>query len=423
MADFKYNQLYVYFKEQITAGELEYGRKLPSVRRAAELFGVSRTTVQNAYFDLSADGYILAVPQSGYYAEYKKPPEERQNKKAEKEEILYDFTAEAADSDSFNFSLWKRYMKSALRNDEKLLSYSPPEGEYELRSSISDYIREKRNVTASPERIVVGAGTYTLLNILCSLVEKKGTVSLPTKSFRQGAGIFTDYGFDVHYRYKDADIIYVSPSHMTHWGSVMPNARRHELVSYASKTGSLIIEDAYESDFLYNTQPSPSLYALSGGKNVVYIGSFSKLLLPSIRISFMVLTQELAEAFRKNIYKYSQTAGKTEQLALAQYIRDGHLKAQIRKTRRFYTSKTRELYTLLCRELSGAEIQLSENTLQIIMEVAFSGNPDVFRQNKTAVHIDRCENGKLRLVLSPASVKSNDLEAAAAALKAALQHG
>ncbi|MCD7722354.1 MAG: PLP-dependent aminotransferase family protein [Clostridiales bacterium] len=421
MANFKYNMLYNHLKEQITSGQIEYGRKLPSVRQAGELYSVSRTTVQNAYFELSADGYIISVPQSGYYVEYKSQPKESENKNAAQDEILYNFTGETADRDSFNFALWKRYMKSALRDDEKLLSYSPAQGEYELRCAISDYIREKRNVAAAPERIVVGAGTYTLLNILCSLLEKKGTVSLPAASFRQGAAVFGDYGFDVHYRYKDADIIYVSPSHMTHWGSVMPNKRRHELVNYSAKTGSLIIEDDYESDFLYNTQPAPSLYALSGGKNVVYMGSFSKLLLPSIRISFMVLTRKLADEFTQSIYKYNQTASKTEQLALSQYIRDGHLKAQIRKTRRFYTSKTRELYALLQCEFSNAKIQISENMLQIIMEIPFCGEPESFAKNKTAVNIDSCENGRLRLVLSSASIKSGDLKAAVGALKASLR--
>ena len=142
---------------------------------------------------------------------------------------------------------------------------------------------------------MIGAGVQTLLAVFCSLIDNRGTVSFPDRSFVQGASLFSDYGFDVKYRNKDADIIYVTPSKMTRWGDVMPYKRRVELVAYSAKNKSLVIEDDFESDFLYNTKTTPSLHALSGGSNVVYLGSFSKLLLPAIRISFMILTEELAE--------------------------------------------------------------------------------------------------------------------------------
>ena len=188
----------------------------------------------------------------------------------------------------------------------------------------------------------------------------------------------------MHYRYKDADIIYVSPSHMTRWGDVMPNKRRIELVSYSAARGSIVIEDDYESDFQYNSRPTPSLHALAGGTNVVYIGSFSRLLLPSIRISFMVLTEELAALYNENIYKFSQTASKTEQIALCGFIRDGYLASQTRKTRRFYTAKAKKLKKLLQNEFcdDGTSIEISENSLQIIMRTKFAGNNDVFEKKE-----------------------------------------
>ena len=108
-------------------------------------------------------------------------------------------------------------MKAALRQNEKLLSYSEPQGEAELRQAISEYILEKRNVAASADRIVIGAGVQSLLHVLCALIDKKQTVSFPDRSFVQGSALYADYGFAVHYRYKDADISYVSPSHMTRW--------------------------------------------------------------------------------------------------------------------------------------------------------------------------------------------------------------
>ena len=251
-------------------------------------------------------------------------------------------------------------------------------------------------------------------------MDEKGTVSFPDKSFIQGASLFEDYGFEVKYRYKDADIIYVSPSHMNKRGDVMPNKRRIELVDYSSENKSLIIEDDYESDFQYSGTPAPSLHALTGGENVIYISSFSNLLLPSIRISFMVLTEELAEKYENELYKYNQTAGKTEQIALAQYIRDGHLKAQIRKTRRFYTAKTKAFSVLLANEFKNAEIEISENALKIIMSIPFNKSMDSFEKNGISVSIESYENGILKMILNPSAVPQDMFDKAIQALKSAI---
>ncbi len=416
----KYNDLYTYIRKQITDGQIKNGAKLPSVRKAGALFGVSRTTVQNAYFALAADGFIISEPQSGYYVSYHKAKQSLNKSEKEKNTPEYDFKSGSADRESFEFDLWRRYMKSALRHDDRLLTYSEPQGEEDLRNALSDYIREKRNVTASPDRIVIGAGVQSLLGILCSLIDKKSTASFPDRSFIQGASLFEDYGFDVRYRYKDAKIIYVSPSHMNARGDIMPNKRRIDLVSYSAKNGSLVIEDDYESDFQYNSVPVPSLYALAGGENVVYLGSFSKLLLPSIRISFMVLTEELAEKYSENINRYNQTAGKTEQIALCQYIRDNHLKAQIRKIRRFYTAKAKAFAALLSKEFPDSEVEISENALQIIFTHRFCKNPKIFEKHGIAVLIEKCENDTVTLILNTGAVPQNRFNDAVEALKKAI---
>lgn len=419
----KYNELYNRIKKEITDGQIDYGKKLPSVRKASELYGVSRTTVQNAYFALSADGYIISEPQSGYYVSYKKKKKSAESKAENtSDKIKFDFTTDTADRDSFDFNIWRRYIKSALRQDDKLLSYSEAQGELLLREAIADYIREKRNVTASADRIVIGAGVQTLLSVFCSLIDNRGTVSFPDRSFVQGASLFSDYGFDVKYRNKDADIIYVTPSKMTRWGDVMPNKRRVELVAHSAQNGSLVIEDDFESDFLYNTKPTPSLHALSGGSNVVYLGSFSKLLLPSIRISFMILTEELAEKYKQNIFKFNQTASKTEQIALYKFINDGHLKAQIKKTRRFYTAKTKLFAEKLETEFPTANIEISENALQIIMKTDFNKNTDTFLQNGIKIFIDEYKNGRIKLCLNTSSISEKDFDSAVKSLKKSLDY-
>lgn len=219
----------------ITTNQLASGEKIPSVRKAAKLYNVSTTTVINAYFDLCADGYIISKEKSGYFVSNIDSSSKPIIKVEQKKETTYDLTGGSADADSFDFTLWQRYIKSALRQKERLLTYSEPHGEYDLRCAISSYIRDKRNVVTSPDRIVIGAGVQALLQTLCSLLNKSSTISFPDNSFIQGIGIFGGNGFNVHTRDKNADIIYVTPSHMTRWGDVMPISRRLELVEYSKK--------------------------------------------------------------------------------------------------------------------------------------------------------------------------------------------
>lgn len=418
----KYIEIYDYYKKLILSKQMKSNDRMPSVRKATEIFNVSKTTIQNAYFALQADGYIIASPQSGYYVSDININEKKEDSINIKKEapIQYDLKSGGADKDSFDINLWQRYIKNALRKHDRLLSYGEPQGEPDLREALSDYIREKRNVVASPDRIVVGAGVQALLNILCPLIKERKTVSFPDSSFKMGISQFRDYGFDVHTRYKNADIIYVSPSHMTAYGDVMPIKRRLELVKYSEQNRSLVIEDDFDNDFLYQSKPTPSLYALSKAENVIYMGSFSNVLIPGIRISFMVLTQDLTQRYRKNIVKYAQTASKTEQIALCGYIRDGHIKSQTRKIRRLYTAKTKALYDILKKEIPMAEFEISENGLQIKAQIKFNKEIDIFEKNQVSVSVSGYENGILKMVLIPSAIPAKELNSVADKLKAIL---
>lgn len=414
----KYIEIYNYYKNLILTNQLKAGDKLPSVRAATQLLPVSKTTIQNAYFELQADGYVIASPKSGYYVtEQKNIVPKTTTHTEENSKILYDLKSGDADEESFDVKLWQRYIKSALRQEERLLSYGDVQGETDLREVLSDYIRAKRNVSASADRIVVGAGVQSLLYILCSLIKNKGTVSFPDKSFVQGMNLFADYGFEVKTRNKDADIIYVSPSHMTSYGNVMPIKRRLELVEYSKERGSLVIEDDFDSDFLYQTKPIPSLFALSNAQNIIYMGSFSNVLIPGIRISFMVLTEELANEFQKSKNRFSQTASKTEQIALCQYIRDGHINSQARKVRRLYTAKAKYFCDELQRVLPDSKIELSENGLQVKAEIPFKKEASIFEQNGISANIISNENGALRIVFVPSAVKISDIPSAVEKIK------
>ena len=340
-----YLQVYEHYKNLIMERRIPAGSRMPSLRKCSAELKLSRTAIENAYLQLAADGYIVARAQSGYYvtniAEQK--PVSTTSWHANLPSIQYDFASNGVDHESFRFDLWQRYIKSALRQSDRLLSYGEPQGEADLRQVLADYIRQRRNVNCSADDIVIGAGVQSILNLLCPLIHDRKTVSFPNASFVQGSTIFSDYGFEVQYRNKDCDVIYVSPAHMTKWGEIMPVSRRMELVHYAAAKGSLIIEDDFENEFVYFQRPTPSLFNLAGGHGVVYIGSFSRLLLPSIRLSFMVLPPSLSRKYAAVAERYSQTASKAEQIALCQFIRDGHLTSQTKKLIKLYSQQLKAL--------------------------------------------------------------------------------
>ena len=372
-----YMQIYDYYKELIESGKMPEGTRLPSIRRCAKERNVSKTTVEQGYMCLCDDGYILPKSQSGYYVSKRGKTTKKAEIKSEnsnsENSILYDFASSGVDAESFNMDIWRRYLKSALRQGERLLFYGDPQGEYDLRCEIAKYARETRNCVCTEENIVIGAGVQTLLNILCPLVKNKKSVCFDDLSYRQGTAIFTDYGFKLNGDREKSNIIYVSPSYSTRWGDVMSVRDRFDLTDFARKNNKLIIEDDYGSEFRYFNRPTPSLQGLDGGENVVYLGTFSKLLLPSIRISFMILPKGLTEAYMKKKDVYNQTVSKADQIALCSYIRDGHLNSQIRKSRKIYAQKSKILVDLLTEKF-GEDVTILRTNSPLYVRCKFNIN-------------------------------------------------
>lgn len=385
--DSKYIQVYEYYKELILSEQIPEGTRLPSIRKGSVQLQMSRTTMESAYLLLAAEGYIMAKPQSGYYVTdiVRKQKEittlfvRQERKKAE--EITYDFATTGVDRESFRFALWSRYMKSALRQDERLLSYGEPQGELEFREVLCEYLRKSRNVICTPEQIVIGAGVQSLLQILCPLIRERKKIAFYNPHFKQGITVFRDFGFDCTDDYKE-DMVgtyYITPSRMSDWGEVMPVSRRIELIAEAVRRDILLIEDDYNHEFQYFQKPAPALQSLAGGKGVVYLGTFSKILLPSIRMSFMVLPVELTSAYEEKKDCYNQTASKAEQIALTQFIRDGHLERQIRKSRKIHMTKA-TIFAEQAEKVWGkeAEVVIDESGFHVILEIPSRYNVEKF---------------------------------------------
>ncbi len=391
-----YMEVYEHYKKLILEGKMIPGSKMPSLRKCAQELKLSRTTIETAYLQLAADGYIIAKAKSGYYVTGIASRQHISSTPNKQKEIpcRYDLSSSGVDKESFRFDLWSRYMKSALRQNERMLTYGEPQGEADFREALAAYIRERRNILCSPDDIVVGASFQSLLQILCPLIREVypdfRQVSFPTPSFVHGSTIFQDYGYEIHYRNKDCDVIYVSPAHMTKWGEIMPVKRRLELLKHADEHHHLVIEDDFENEFVYFQKPTPSLFGLSGGQGVVYIGSFSRLLLPSIRISFMILPHELLEVYQKKAAFYNQTASKAEQIALCQFIRDGHLAAQTRRLKRLYASKLKQLRGAI-RQVFGSDCQIqvgsAGTSLALTVPCSKTGNELKKQANTQGLHL------------------------------------
>lgn len=410
-----YIEVYHYYKNLILEQKLTAQSRMPSLRKCASQFRLSRTTIESAYLQLAADGYIVSRAQSGYYV----------TNIAQHSRLLvsetypsetpcrYDFASDRVDRESFQFDLWRRYIKSALRQDERLLSYGESQGEKDLREVLCTYVRERRNVLCSPDDIVIGAGIQSLLHILCPLLKNRKTVSFPTPSFIQGSTIFEDYGFQVSYRNKNSNVIYVSPAHMTKWGEIMPVSRRLELLRHSFENNSLVIEDDFENDFVYLQKPTPSLFGLAGGQNVVYLGTFSRLLLPSIRLSFMVLPPDLSKAYQQIAFHYNQTASKAEQIALCQFIRDGHLASQTRKLKRLYSQKLKLLkqavQTVFGKE-AAVQLGAAGTSLALTLQTPFTWKEFKKKAQTQGLRLQLLqeEPQKLTVILSCSSMPAAD---------------
>lgn len=413
----RYLRVYNYYRELILAEKMLPETKLPSIRKGAAQFQMSRTTMESAYLLLAAEGYIISRPQSGYYvtdiAKRQNQATELQKRKNKKKEaeIQYDFVSFGVDKESFHFELWRRYMKSALRQDERLLSYGEPQGEMEFREVLCNYLQEKRSVICTPDQIVIGAGVQSLLNILCPLLKERNKIAFYNPDYRQGTTVFEDYGFEIADNYKTAEngIYYITPSQMSQAGEVMKVSERLALVREATEKNILLIEDDYNHEFRYFQKPAPSLQGLAAGKDIVYLGSFSKMLLPSIRMSFMVLPPDLQERYEVKKSFYNQTASKAEQIALTQFIRDGHLESQIRKSRKIHLAKANELAEA-AKEIwkDSCVLQIEESGFQVCLEFDSGWNAkevaERAKQEKIAVIPLGETEGRVRIGLSTANV-------------------
>lgn len=420
-----YIQLYMHYRDMIIRGEMKSGDKLPSVRKCATEYGVSKMTAENAYMQLVAEGYISAKSQSGYYvckiSDFTGTLPEADTGRSEavkKAESVP--TASAAENECFDFRVWQKYVKNALRCEDRLLTYGEYQGERDLREALSEYATGQRGVVCTASNIVVGAGVQNLLQLLCNLDRDRDSVLFSGTPFVQGRTVFEDYGYKVLDSKAEADsgrlnFIYTSPSRSNRFNAVMNISDRVDMLNFARERGSVVIEDDYDSEFCYFSRPVPSLQGLDRGENVAYIGTFSKLLLPSIRISFMVLPQNLVERYGERGRFYNQTASKTEQIALARYITDGRLVTQIRRARKHYESKAERMKEEIEKQINPPKVSISDSGFMLWFDWETKKSPTEIRekllQNRIKIkEIEQIDQNGVRIFVNSPSVNYDEIE-------------
>jgi len=381
-----YEALYRAIRGDILSGSLAAGEKLPSKRALAENLEVSKITVEAAYNQLLAEGYISAREKVGYFVEdiphrqtvaSAKPAPEQPPAKA-----LVDLTANG--SARFPFATWSRLQREVMLDyGEKLLNPMPNRGIPELRQAIADHLADFRGMKTDPEHILIGAGTDFLYNILVQLLGRDKIYALEEPGYDKTRRIYTAAGARCLSAPMDesgvrpeglgeAGVLHISPSHHFPTGIVTPVSRRLELLAWAEAgEDRWIIEDDYDSEFRFHAHPMPAMQALDRQGRVIYLNTFSKSLAPSIRISYMVLPEALMEKFRRELGFYSCTVPSFEQYTLARFISGGWFEKHINRMRKYYkTSRNRLVGRLESREYASLlTVQEKDAGLHFLVKV------------------------------------------------------
>ena len=356
-----YEALYRCIRGDILSGKLSAGEKLPSKRALAAHLEISLITVETAYSQLAAEGYINPKEKVGYFVEAVETvppvPPESPVKNEEKPDKMLDLTANVPAK--FPFSVWSRLQRQVLLDfGHQLLDPIDHQGIPELRQAIAGHLAGFRGMQVDPENIIVGAGTDFLYNLLVQLLGRERIYGLEQPGYGKIRRIYQAAGANVvgvamdemgvrPDRLANAEILHISPSHHFPTGIITPPRRRRELLQWAAAGDRWIIEDDYDSEFRFDTHPMAAMYSPEETGRVIYINSFSKSLAPSIRIGYMVLPPVLMDRFRRELGFYSCTVSSFEQHTLARFLSHGHFEQHINRMRKFYRLRRNKLLDIL----------------------------------------------------------------------------
>ena len=355
-----YEYLYRRIRADILSGTLSAGERLPSKRALAEHLRVSVITVEGAYSQLEAEGYLQARPKRGFFvSDVERPLPAAEEPPAavplepQSPQARLDLSRNRVDTARFPVSTWAKLTRQVLSEaPEALLSPVPHQGLPALRQAIADELRDLKGMAVSPSQIIIGAGAEYLYLLLAQLLGRDTAFAVEDPGYPKIRQVYRacgaacvpipldGQGIDpAALAASGAGALHISPNHQYPTGLVTPIARRQALLRWAEDTGGTIIEDDYDSEFRFTGRPIPTLQSIDAGGRVIYMNTFSQTISPSMRVGFMVLPPALLERYRRNLGFYACTVPALEQHVLARFISGGHYERHLARMRKEYRER------------------------------------------------------------------------------------
>jgi GntR family transcriptional regulator/MocR family aminotransferase len=423
-----HRQIYDEWRNGILTGRFAPGERVASSRDLAAALAVSRATVTSAYDQLIAEGYLESERGSGTFVTRDLPDEALRPGRAAKggagaaravrlseygkrlepvfrrsprEPGIIDLSQSTGDVELFPFRLWRRLLLRHLRHlTPAVFAYAEHEAGHEpLRREIALYVMRSRAVRCTPGQVIVVNGSQQALD-LCArvLVDPGDDVALEHPGYQGARQLFTAHGarlrpvrvtpegIAVRELPSDAKIVYVTPSHQFPTGVSMSLGRRLELLDWARPRQVVIIEDDYDSEYRYSGAPLPALQGLAGEVPVVYVGTFSNVMFPGLRIGYIVVPPGLVEPFARAKWHADRHTTLLEQAALADFLHDGHLERHVRRMRRLYKRRRDVLMEALDRHF-GDEVEVLGDAAGMHLVVRFKSSAVSARAGRNHVHL------------------------------------
>lgn len=383
-----YECLYQHIRNDIVAGRIAAGARLPSKRSLAQHLGVSLSTVEAAYSQLIAEGYVNARQRSGYFAcslpglpaqtsrPAYAPATVATGVKAESANVLADLTGASETGDPSATRLWSRALRSTLSSEPEQEVYSRPgaAGCERLRRAIAMHLRQTRGMDVSHSNIVIGAGAQLLDGLLVQLLGRSLPFALEDPGYPRLTSLYRANDVCVHYVSLDeqgvrldelieceASVLHLMPSHQFPTGCVTSISRRYELLSWASAAPSrYLIEDDYDCEFRLAGRPVPALASIDACGRVIYTNTFSKSLGSALRLAYMVLPDELMARFNRELGFYDSSVSSVEQITLAHLLESGDYERHVNRMRTSYREKRDALVNALLATAIAERLRVEE---------------------------------------------------------------
>ena len=357
-----YEQLYRALKADILSGALPGGSRLPSGRALAEHLGLSRVTVETAYAQLLAEGYLTSRPRAGYFVEQLTPQELPPRVSEPAAQPPEPETAQSRSAQLFPFSVWARLMRGVLLDRrQELLRPAPDAGLPALRQAVAAELYRQRGVHVSPEQVYIGAGAEYFYNLLIQFFGHGRVYALENPGHRKIARVYQANQVAVRPIGMDADgvipelleqsgaeVLHISPSHHYPTGTVTPITRRQALMRWlTAQPGRYLIEDDYDSEFRFSGLPIPTIQSMDRSGRVIYMNTFSRTISPSLRISYMILPRTLLPQWQAAMGFYSCTVPSFEQMTLTRFLAEGYFEKHLSRMKKHYRAVRAQLFSVL----------------------------------------------------------------------------